>query len=68
MRNACQAGPCKAWGKELAVVNNGEWHKKAKRKDLWFLWRERFSDVGIISIHWKPHDLSMTFGKAEKIN
>lgn len=26
------------------------------------------SDVGIISIHWKPHDLSMTFGKAEKIS
>ena len=42
--------------------------QKGKRKDLWFLWRERFSNIAIISLQWKPHDLSMTFGKAEKIS
>lgn len=64
--NACPAGPCNASrGKELTEVNGGEWHKKTKRKVLWFFWRERFGNIGIDSLHWKPCDLSMPFGISE---
>lgn len=68
MKNACLAGPCKAQGNDLTVVNKGGWHKKAKRKVLWFFWRERPGIIRIDSLHWKPYDLSMTFGISESFS
>ena len=53
-------------GERTTVATKGEWHKKVKRKVLWFFWGERFGNIEIDSLHWKPYDLSMTFGKSEK--